>query len=389
MILRLQGRIIHRRSIMTPQGRHWLIVSLVAVITAMLFALDLYTPLGIANHILYLAPVLLSFISPHRIFSLAVTMLCSALVFLGAAVSPDPYQVPTLVTISNRVFGLFAIWVPFFYFHQRRKHEETLRQLNDELEQRVRLRTKELALVNDSLVAEVSERMRTERMLEASRRELRSLTAQLLQVQEQERRRLSRDLHDDISQRLAVLIVELDRIIQREPLAPGGIGESVRVLQDRLIELSEDVRKLAHQLHPSILDDLGLSVALQQLASEFEARTRIRCQVTDHGGSLPVSPNAATCLYRIVQESLANVARHAKASRVDVSLRQTDLSETLTISDDGVGFDPARINPKHGCLGLLSMKERVALADGTLDISSAPGQGTHITVSLPLLVEKL
>jgi signal transduction histidine kinase len=372
---------------MHNRGRHWLIVSLVAVFTATLFVLDLHTPLGIANHILYLGPVLLSFLSPNRTFSLVVAALCTALVFLGAALSPDPYRIPTPISLSNRLIGVFAIWVPVFYFYQRRKHEETLQRLNNELEQRVHPRTKELASVNDSLVAEVSERMRTERMLDASRRELQSLAAQLLRVQEQERRRISRDLHDDINQRLAVLIVEMDRLVQQEPRSPGSIGMAVRTVQDRLIEVSEDVRKLAYQFHPTILDDLGLSIALQRLADDFEARTNILCRVADQGSPATLPQDAATCLYRIAQESLSNVARHAKASRVELALRQTDQNQTLTITDNGVGFDPAYVNPGHGSMGLISMKERVALAEGTLEITSAPGKGTRITVMVPVISE--
>ena len=373
---------------MRIQDRHWLIVFLAAVMTAALFAFDLYTPLGVANHILYLGPVLLSFLSPHRIFSLAVSIVCSLLVVLGAALSPDPYRIPLPVALSNRLFGLVTIWGTFFFVYQRHQHEAALQRLNAQLEHRVRARTRELASVNDSLVAEVSERMRTERLLDSGRRELQSLTTQLFQVQEQERRRISRDLHDDINQRLAILIVEMDHLIQQEPLAPGNIGLSVRSVQDRLVELSEEVRKLAYQLHPSILDDLGLSVALDRLASDFESRTHIRCRATDRGGPCVLSQDAMTCLYRVAQESLSNVARHAKASHVELALDQVGRNQILTISDDGIGFDPAHIDSGHGHLGLISMKERVTMAEGTLEVISKPGTGTTIVVSVPTVSEE-
>ncbi len=362
----------------------WLLVSLVAAITVALFVLDLHTPLGVASHILYLGPILLSFLSPRYAFAAAIAGLCTVLVVLGAVYSPDPYQVPILVTISNRLFGVFAIWVPFFYMLQRRKHEEALARLNADLERRVRERTAQLASVNNALVDEVSERMRTERLLEAHRRELKSLAMQLLRVQEQERRRIARDLHDDINQRLAVLIVELDQLTQPKGAPPERLGLAVRTTQERLVELSEAVRTLAYQLHPSILDDLGLPVALQRLVQEFEARTGIPCRLNVRGDCVGLVQDAASCLYRVAQESLANVARHAKASSVDVLLERTGHRQTLTIVDDGIGFDHAALTAERSGLGLLSIKERVALADGWLDIATAPGKGTKIAAAVPV-----
>lgn len=365
---------------MTRGRPHWLIASLVGGLTIVLFVFDVHTPLGVANHVLYIGPVLLAFLSPQRSLPFIVAALCSVLVVVTTFMSANPYDLPLWIPISNRFFSMFVLWIPVLYFYQQRAHEETLRRLNDELEARVRTRTQELLSVNDALVAEVSERIRTEHTLAASRQDLRTLAARLLQVQEQERRRISRDLHDDINQRLAVLIVEMDRLVQQEPPSQGSIGMAVRTLQDRLVELSEDVRKLAYQFHPSILDDLGLSVAIQRLAEDFEARTTIPCRVTDTRDAAPLPQDAATCLYRVAQESLSNIARHAKASRVEIELAQSNQGETLTITDDGVGFDPAHAGHGHEGLGLISMKERVALIDGALEIISQPGKGTEVRV---------
>lgn len=369
---------------MENTGRHWLIASLVGCLTIALFLFDVHTPLGIANHVLYFSSVLLAFLSPMRAFPFVVAALCSVLTAASTFMSANPYNLPLWIPISNRFFSLFVIWVPVFYFHQRRRHEEALQKLNEELEQRVRFRTKQLESVNNSLVDEVSERMRTERLLETNRRELKSLTMQLLRVQEQERRRIARDLHDDINQRLAVMIVELDQLTQQKPSPPERLGLAVRITQERLVELSEEVRTLAYQLHPSILDDLGLPVALQRLAQDFEARTDIRCHLDVRGGCAGLDQDAATCLYRVAQESLANVARHAKASSVELLLERTGHRQTLTIADDGIGFDHAPVTAERSGLGLLSIKERVALADGWLDIATAPRKGTKITVAVPV-----
>lgn len=376
---------------MQKRVRHWLIASLVGCLTIALFVLDVHTPLGVSNHVLYVGSVLLAFLSPLRTFPFLVATLCSVLIVVTGFISPNSYHLPLWVPLSNRAFSLLVVWIPVFYFHQRRNYEAALQRLNDELEGRIHARTKELASVNDALVVEVSERMQTEHLLTTSRRELRLLAAQLLRVQDQERRRISRDLHDDINQRLAVLIVEVDRLVQQEPLAAGGgIDLAMRTVQDRLVELSENVRHLAYQFHPSILDDLGLSIALQRLAEDFQARTNILCRMTQqHQGHHPaLTQDAATCLYRVAQECLSNVARHAKAARVDLTLEQTGDNQTLTIADDGVGFEPARLEAGRTGLGMISMKERVALAEGTLKTTSAPGKGTQIMVTVPVVFEE-
>ena len=374
---------------MQQRGRHWLIASLVGCLTIALFVLDVHTPLGVSNHALYVGAVLLAFLSPLRTFPFLVAALCSVLIVVTGFISPNSHDLPLWVPISNRFFSLIVIWIPLAYLHQRRKHEEALLRLNDELDRRVKTRTKELASVNDALVVEVSERMQTERLLTASRRELRLLAAQLLRVQDQERRRISRDLHDDINQRLALLIIEVDRLVQQEPLVAGGrIAPAVRTLQDRLVELSDSVRHLAYQFHPSILDDLGLSIALQRLAEDFQARTNIPCRMTHQGQPPALTQDAATCLYRVAQECLSNVARHAKAAQVELTLEQTGESQTLTIADDGVGFEPARLDAGRTGLGMISMNERVALAEGTMTMTSAPGKGTQIVVTVPGLPEE-
>jgi signal transduction histidine kinase len=273
------------------------------------------------------------------------------------------------------------------YFSQRCIQEEKLRRLNEELEQRVRARTRQLASVNEALVAEVTERRHTEHTLATSRRELQHLSARLLHVQEQERRRISRDLHDDINQRLAAVIIELDRFIRQPAASETADTPAMRTLQDSLVEISEDVRKLAYEYHPSILDDLGLAVALQRLTDDFTARTGITCTFTCDDDASVVTEDLATCLYRVAQESLANVSRHAGASRVEVSLVRATGGLALTVTDDGVGFDPDDTRDGRRGLGVISMKERVSVIDGTLEIVSKLGQGTRIRVLGPVPVE--
>jgi signal transduction histidine kinase len=279
------------------------------------------------------------------------------------------------------------MWAPVWYFTKRRDHELLLQRMNTELEERVQDRTRQLAMVNGALVAEITERMRTEHSLEFSRRELKRLASQLIRIQEDERRRISRDLHDDINQRLALLSIELEGIQRQLPALTPPLARAIRSISDRVAELSEDVRHLAYHYHPSILDDLGLSIALQRLVEDVGSRNHLEAHITCHDLPKTLSQDVATCLYRIAQESLNNVVRHAKASRIEVALAQSSMGLLFTIADDGVGFPPDLPRTESGGLGLLSMKERVALVGGTLTIESAIGTGTKLQASIPLTEE--
>ena len=221
---------------------------------------------------------------------------------------------------------------------------------------------------------------RPRQSLESSRQALQKLAFQLLRVQEEERRRISRDLHDDINQRLALLAMDIEAVGRQLSFSPGHVGRAVRAIQERVVELSDVVRHLAYQLHPSILDDLGLPIALQRLVDDFTARSHIRGSFGHKNIPEAVPQEIATCLYRVTQESLNNVVRHAEASRVDVELTRTQSELMVTITDNGVGFDSEQ--PRNGSygLGLLGMKERVALVHGDLEVISAVGKGTRVQV---------
>ncbi|MGA6826222.1 ATP-binding protein [Nitrospira sp. NS4] len=366
---------------MNAQVKQWAVSSGVAALTAGLLVVDLHTPLGVANHILYLAPVLLSLLSPQQWFPFIVSGTVTVLIVVAGLLSENPHNVPLWVPISNRAFSIWAMWVPVWYFTQRRNHERLLQRLNDELEQRVKERTQQLADVNDALVTEVTERMQTERSLESSRQELKRLASQLIRIQEEERRRISRDLHDDINQRLALVAIELERLEQH---LPALHTEAVRSLSNRVGELSEDVRHLAYQYHPSILDDLGLSIAMQRLVEDVAARSQIEAHIDCDQLPERLSLDVATCIYRVAQESLVNIIRHAKASRVEVELGRSSRGLTLSIADNGVGFHADPPHSDTGGLGFLSMKERVSLVGGILRIESAIGTGTRVQAMIPL-----
>jgi PAS domain S-box-containing protein len=211
--------------------------------------------------------------------------------------------------------------------------------------------------------------------------ELRSLSRRLIRAQEDERALLARELHDDVTQRLAVMAIEAGRAEMVEP--SGAQAQAMKAIRENLVRLSEDIHALAYQLHPSVLEELGLAEALR---AECERRAR--------QGYVVLSPNlepvaadtvgrdAALCLYRVAQEALNNVVRHAHASAATVVLRQMDGGLLLAVRDDGVGFEPDGVKLGRS-LGLASMRERVHLVNGTLDIESAPGRGTSVVAWVP------
>ncbi len=380
------------------QPSHRLLLLTIIVLGIGLYTLDLYLPLGIGNGVLYGGLVVLSLAIPDRKVPVLVAGTCSVLalsdVFLGVTLP----NVPLWMGLSNRMFSLTAIWFPVVYAFQRRKSEEALRNAHNELEIRVEARTRELALVNQALVGEIEERMETEQSLRASesslkvsqeelrqsREELRALAGLLLTAQEEERRRIARDLHDDVNQRLAMLAMDLRRIEKGEAGDLADIGGMVRSITGRLTAVSDDVRQMAYRFHPSILDDLGLMKAVRRLVDDFSASTGVEAVYVHHDSLSPIPTDLATCVYRIAQESLNNVARHAKATEVEVELICDEGMITLSVRDNGVGFDAVNASQGRGRLGLLSMKERVRLVRGTLHVSSSPGGGTHIEVGVPL-----
>jgi signal transduction histidine kinase len=262
----------------------------------------------------------------------------------------------------------------------------------------VQERTYELALVNEALVEEIGERRETERSLRESeislrarkaelrrsQEELRALAGQLLTAQEEDRRRIARDLHDDVNQRLAMLAMDLRRIEKDAMSNLPAIWDMTRSITQRLGKVSDDVRQLAYRFHPSILDDLGLIKAVRRLVDDFSASTGLEALYVHQDPVNCLPPDLSTCVYRIAQESLNNVARYAQASEVEVELICEEEMISLSIRDNGLGFDLEHIEQSRPRLGLVSMRERLRLVHGTLEVVTAPGQGTHIQIQIPL-----
>jgi signal transduction histidine kinase len=236
---------------------------------------------------------------------------------------------------------------------------------------------------SDQLERENEERFKE---VSAAKQELETLSARLMEIQEEERTRLSRELHDEIVQTLAVSKIEVTQAqakLQTNTLETAEHLARARALLDQNLRT---IRNIALLLRPSLLDDLGLGAALQWLAQDFSKRTGITCTVVER--NLPELHAEAlnTCVFRVVQEALHNCEKHAQATRIVVDVREDDDRKTLTVAvrDNGIGFDPALETRRPGHMGLVGMRERVAALHGTLTIQSFPGEGTLVLVELPV-----
>ncbi len=272
---------------------------------------------------------------------------------------------------------------------QRVHSENALRTAHDELELRVEQRTAELARTNEKLQLEIEDRERAEEELRNSGKELRLLSSQLLTAQEDERRRISRELHDTIGQSLSAIKFTVENVLQE--IAEEGSGKGGQTLESaiRMVQGAvEEVRRIQKNLRPPTLDDLGLLATISWFCREFEdvySDIRIEREVDLEEENVP--DPLKIVIYRVMQEALNNVAKHSRTKAVRLALRKNDGRIEMQIQDNGVGFDPkevfSRKESERG-LGLFSMKERTELSEGRFSVEAAKEAGTTILASWPI-----
>ncbi|MDD4944827.1 MAG: response regulator [Rhodoferax sp.] len=222
-----------------------------------------------------------------------------------------------------------------------------------------------------------------EARLRTSTRQLKALSQRVLEVQEQERRRVAIELHDELGQSLTAIKINLqlgERYKDRAP--PELYAENLRIVEEAL----KQVRHLATGLRPSMLDDLGLAPALKWMAEQSANRSEFEVTFHHERTQVRLAPEIETACFRIVQEALTNISRHAQARHVDIALRRDGADLLLSVHDDGQGFDLAAMQERAsagGSLGVLGMQERAILLGGTLSISAAPGQGCTVQLRAP------
>jgi signal transduction histidine kinase len=272
---------------------------------------------------------------------------------------------------------------------QRVQSENALRTAHDELELRVEKRTAELARANQKLQLEIEERERAEAGLRNSEKELRLLSAQLLTAQEDERRRISRELHDTIGQSLSAVKFTVENVLQE--IAEEGSDKGVQTLKSaiRMVQGAvEEVRRIQKNLRPPTLDDLGLLATISWFCREFEGvypDIRIEREIDLEEENVP--DPLKILIYRVMQEALNNVAKHSRTKAVRLALRKNDGRIEMQIQDSGVGFDPKEVfsrNESERGLGLFSMKERTELSEGRFSVKASKGTGTTIRASWPI-----
>ncbi len=262
------------------------------------------------------------------------------------------------------------------------------------------LRLEALAVRNQELHREILRRQVVEealkkseehqtRMLEKARRmqeQMRLLTRRVLQVQEEERRKISRDLHDDIAQTLVGINVHLEALSRETMVNPEVIRRKIARAQKMVEKSVNIVHRFARELRPTLLDDLGLIATLHSFMKEFTKQTNIRVRFTTIAEVEKLSSAKITVIYRVVQSALNNVARHSEASRVLVSIQKISAMACMEIKDNGKSFNVARYlhGAKNKHLGLIGMRERVEMVGGKFSVESSPGQGTIIRAEIPM-----
>lgn len=490
---------------MRTQLKESAIIGFSLLLLAGLLLLDISTPLGLADHILYTVVILIVATWGFPWLLSMTAGIATIFIAMGGFFSSPLPGLPIWIPVGNRIFTIVILWVLVWFSWKRRQAETALQMVNENLEHKVAERTQELATVNQTLVTEITERVQTEQALRLSQgrlagildiaedaiivtehnrsitlfnqgavklfgydpdevlgqpidlllperfwidhadhidrfvhaldsaprmaqrrevfgmkkdgsefpaeasisklaigerttftvivrditdrlrteRQLQSLTSELMTAQEEERRRIARELHDDINQRLALVVIEIGNMLSDPSTMTSHAKETIQSINQRLVRISDDVRRMAYQFHPSILDDLGLTAALKQMADEWSEKTGTKTVLVQEEPADPLPRDIASCLYRVAQESLTNIMKHARASRVEIELTCDEEEITLSIYDTGVGFDLKEIQARHPGLGLVNMRERVRSVRGRIDIQSERGRGTQIIVHIP------
>jgi signal transduction histidine kinase len=283
----------------------------------------------------------------------------------------DVWVVAMMKLTTGVVSVVAAIWLWPMIARVMKAPSQTLEQLHGAIQQ---------------LKHEVAERLRAEQALQRSQELLRQLAAYQEQIKEDERKRIAREIHDELGQNLMALRIDASMLQARTARSHPALNQKVRMALGHIDTTIKAVRSIINNLRPAVLD-LGLHAAIEWQVNEFERRTGIACTLEmDDTDDFNLDETRATALFRIVQESLSNVARHAQASQVHVKLGRDGGRFVMQIADDGVGMFPGN-RRKPNSFGLLGIEERISALGGTFAVNSIPGEGTTLSLSLPVVVE--
>jgi signal transduction histidine kinase len=315
--------------------------------------------------------------------TMAIPIVSGGLIILGARAGfYDLTSGMLLCVVASVVMLTTLIWRNARTLHcadtKRKQAEMALQAAYDDLERRVDERTLELSRVNETLRSEIIEHKESETARE-------QLLRQLVTAQEEERRRISRELHDQTGQHLAALLLGLKTLNKSEGNGRASLQKSLLQLQELTELLVDETHHLAWELRPAALDDLGLEMSISNYVERWSERS---CIALDFHSSLDkrrLAASVETAVYRIVQEALTNVIKHAQASRVSVMLEHRYDELLVIVEDNGLGFDPevTLTTKEGGGLGLVGIQERASLIGGKVKIESEPGSGATVAIRIP------
>jgi len=288
---------------------------------------------------------------------------------------PFATQTPAMNALSIQLFLILASF-PLLFLAALIKERERAQQIASQKQET-------LVLALDATQRASRALSESEEQLRRSRNQIRKLLGRLIDVQEAERRRISRELHDDLNQKIATLCVRISRVKRKLPMQDSDLVVELDELRATANDLTDEVRRLSHQLHPAVLEHLGLVTALESYVESFTDEEQIDVRMTSELGDERVPFQTSICLYRVAVEALRNVSRHSEAQSAAVSLKKIGNMLELRVSDSGKGFNVETF--RHGAgLGLVSIEERLRLLQGSCDIRSMPQRGTTLVARVPL-----
>jgi signal transduction histidine kinase len=288
---------------------------------------------------------------------------------------PFATQSAEMNALSVQMFLILAS-LPLMFLAALIKERERAQEVALQKEQRL-----ELAL--DSAQQASGALSESQEKLHQSHNQVRKLLGRLIDVQEAERRRISRELHDDLNQKIATLSMNISQLKRNVPMPDGALISELDQLRETASDLTNEVRRLSHQLHPAVLEHLGLVKALESYIASFAHEEQIDVRLSAELRDERIPFQTSICLYRVAVEALRNVARHSGARSAVVSLKRDSEVLELCVSDSGNGFDVERFK-QDGGLGLISIEERLRLLQGSCDIFSTPGRGSMLVAKVPL-----
>ena len=311
--------------------------------------------------------------------SSAALMIVSIFQIWGAINGAGPFaaQSPEMSALSVQLFLILAS-MPLMFLAALIKERERAQEAASQKEVRLVLAL-DMAQQASQALSDSQEK------LHQSHNQIRKLLARLIDVQEAERRRISRELHDDLNQKIATLSVSISRLKRKLPMQDGELVEELDRLRETANGLTNEVRRLSHQLHPAVLEHLGLVTALESYIAGFSDEEEMNVQLTAEIGDGRIPFQTSICLYRVAVEALRNVARHSGAASAAVLLKRVPDGLELQVSDSGQGFD-VDVFRLGGGLGLISIEERLRSLQGTCEIRSTPDRGTTLIARVPLTV---